>query len=200
MANFQGIAAASQSLERFLTRRFADQPPIEGRVTRAVLARTEDFEEGNRPAGSALSIFLYRVDVNKSMRAAWSSVASHEQRVRLPLDLHYLLTPWDANAADEQRIIGRTIQCLEETPSLSGPLLGHSGNWQANEAIQICMEDLSTEDVMRTFDSLPVDYKLSLPYVARIVRIDGPVIDRHEEVTTGESHLSPTSNPAGLIS
>jgi hypothetical protein len=30
-----------------------------------------------------------------------------------------------------------------------------------------------TEWVMRTFDSLPVDFKLSVPYVARITRIDG---------------------------
>jgi hypothetical protein len=26
---------------------------------------------------------------------------------------------------------------------------------------------------MRTFDSLPHDYKLSIPYVARVVRLDG---------------------------
>jgi hypothetical protein len=39
--------------------------------------------------------------------------------------------------------------------------------------VQICLEDLSTEDLMRTFDSLPLDYKLSIPYVARITVIHG---------------------------
>ena len=199
MANFQSIAAAGQSLERFLTRSFTDQPPVPGRATRGVLIRTEDLEVANRAAaiGSpALSIFLYRVDFNKTTRAAWSAVAGHTQRTHLPLDLHYLLTPWAANAADEQRILGRAMQSLEETPILSGPLLTSAADWATNEAIQICLEDLPTEDVMRTFDSLPVDYKVSVPYVVRVVRIDGPVRLRHPETTAVQTHLTPSLLPA----
>ena len=36
------------------------------------------------------------------------------------------------------------------------------------ESIQIMLGELSTEEVMRTFDSLPIDYRLSVPYLARI--------------------------------
>jgi hypothetical protein len=199
VANFQSIAAAGQSLERFLTRFFTNQPPVPGRATRGVLIRTEDLEEGARAdaiGSPALSIFLYRVDFNKTTRAAWSAVASHDQRVHLPLDLHYLLTPWAANAADEQRVLGCAMQCLEETPILSGPLLGQSAGWAPNEALQICLEDLPTEDVMRTFDSLPVDYKISVPYVMRVVRIDGPVQLRHREATAAEARLRPDRQTA----
>jgi hypothetical protein len=49
-----------------------------------------------------------------------------------------------------------------------------SANWAGHEAVQLCIPEMSTEDLMRTFDSLPVDYKLSIPYVARMVRIDSP--------------------------
>jgi hypothetical protein len=65
------------------------------------------------------------------------------------------------------------MQCIENMPILTGPLLDPLTDWAPHEAIQLCLEDLSTEDVMRTFDSLPVDYKLSVPYVARIVVVDG---------------------------
>ena len=33
------------------------------------------------------------------------------------------------------------------------------------------LEEISTEALMRIFDSLPTDYRVSVPYVARVVRI-----------------------------
>jgi hypothetical protein len=128
-----------------------------------------------------VSLFLYRVDFNKTMRAAWSSVAQRQGRSQLPLDLHFLLTPWADNAVHEQILLGRAMQVLETSPILSGPLLHTSGEWEAGDAIQVVMEEISTEAVMRTFDSLPVDYRLSVPYIARVVRITG-----REQTTTPE--------------
>jgi hypothetical protein len=52
--------------------------------------------------------------------------------------------------------------------------------------VQLVLEEITTEAVMRTFDSLPHDYKLSIPYVARVVRLDAleafPLPDVHEAV------------------
>ena len=39
--------------------------------------------------------------------------------------------------------------------------------------MQVGVEDLSQETLFRVFDSLPGDFRLSVPYVARVVRIDG---------------------------
>jgi hypothetical protein len=107
------------------------------------------------------------------MRSAWSALGHRDGEAHLPLDLHFLLTAWATNADHEYRIIGRAMQCIENFPILSGPALDPLTDWATHEAVQICLEDLSTEDVMRTYDSLPVDYKLSVPYVARVVVIDG---------------------------
>lgn len=178
MANLHSIAATGKSLERLLTAAFSEPPvPVPHRTTRAFLIRTEDFDQApnagsiiNRPA---LSIFLYRVDFNKTMRAAWSGVSYHDGLPHLPLDLHFLLTPWAENAEDEHAILGRAMQCLDSTAILSGPLLHQSGGWAPNEAIQLVMEEISTEAVMRTFDSLACDYRISVPYIARVVRLDG---------------------------
>jgi hypothetical protein len=181
LAGFAAIAAVGVSLQRFLNAGFSAEQPIPGRNTRAVLVRTADFDEqavGNAIGSPALSLFLYRVDFNKTMRAAWSGAGSHTGRGHLVLDLHYLLTPWADNAEFEHLVLGRAMQLLEATPILSGALLDPSGGWAPAESLQLVLEEISTEAVMRTFDSLPTDYRLSVPYIARVVRIDtAPVPD-----------------------
>ena len=203
MAGFTAIAAVGKSLERLLAQAFLERPPVPGKTTKAALVRTEDLAHGLiKPilGDHGLSILLYRVDFNKAMRAAWSAVGHVDGRGHLPLDLHYLLTPWADNAEHQHMIIGRAMQALERRGMLSGPLL-YAPNLpptpdyadepvaSATDNVQLVLEDVSTEALMRTFDSLPGDYRLSIPYVARVVRIDTladdlppPVIDADIEL------------------
>lgn len=187
MAGFAGIAGVGRSIERLLNAAFAEEQPIPGQRTQAVLVRTTDFEPGNVNANigaPALSIFLYRVDFNKTMRAAWSAVGSQDGLGHLAVDLHLLLSAWADNAEFELRILGRAMQAIETMPILNGPLLDPITEWAPNESVQLVLEDISTEAVMRTFDSLPTDYRLSVPYIARIIRIDSRVATSDEIVTT----------------
>ena len=197
MAGFTGIAAVGKSLERFLTLAFSDRQPVPGHVTTAVLIRTEDIDDAyitKHITDFGLSILLYRIDFNKATRAAFSAASQADGRGHLALDLHYLLTPWAENAEHQHMIIGRAMQALERTPILSGPLLyepalppaNYSDEPQqaATDSVQMVLEEISTEALMRIFDSLPTDYRLSVPYTARVVRIDTlpfpvapPVID-----------------------
>jgi hypothetical protein len=196
MANLNSIAATGRSLERLLNQAFAEPPvPVPARSSRAFLIRTEDFDQTNNQSviqRPGLSIFLYRVDFNKTMRAAWSGVGYLDGRARLPLDLHFLLTPWAQNAEDEHAILGCAMQCLDSTPILSGPLLHSSGEWLTNEAVNVVMDEISTEAVMRTFDSLPTDYRISVPYIARVVRLDGRHAHPTPPVTTLVTGKLPT--------
>jgi hypothetical protein len=195
MANANAIAAVGRSLERLLTLRFAEPPlPVPGRTTKAFLVRTEDFDPKNQNTviiRPALTIFLYRVDFNKTMRAAWSAVGYQDGRSHLPVDLHFLITAWAENAEHEHAILGRAMQCLDSLPVISGPLLQQSGEWADDEAIQMVLEEIPTEAVMRTFDSLPLDYRLSVPYIARIVRIDGRETRIAPDVTTAIAGVIP---------
>jgi hypothetical protein len=195
VANFTSIAAAGKSIERLLTAAFAEAPvPVANKTTKAYLVRSEDFDR-HSPATiivrPALSIFLYHVDVNKTMRAAWSGVTFHDGTPHLPLDLHFLLTPWGDNAEAEGAILGRAMQCLDTTPVMSGPLLHHSGEWAPNEGVQLLMDEMSTEAVMRTFDSLACDYRVSVPYIARIVRLDGRRASPPADATTFVTGMVP---------
>ena len=126
MAGFTGIAAVGKSIERVLARAFLEREPVPGKKTKAVLIRTEDLSDSqskDKIGDNALSILLYRVDFNNTMRAAWSAVGNADGRGHLALDLHYLLTPWAENAEYQHMILGRTMQVLERAPVLSGPLL-----------------------------------------------------------------------------
>jgi len=197
MAGFRAMAAAGKSLERLLNAKFAEDSELEtllGHPARAAVIRTQDFDPANNASllpKPGASLYLYRVDFNKTMRAAWSSVGYQEGRSFLPLDLHFLLTAWAENAEWEHAILGRAMQIFDSLPILSGPLLQDSGDWATGDAIQIVMEEISTEAVMRTFDSLPVDYHLSVPYIIRIVRLDGRDTSQRPPVSTAITGLTP---------
>ncbi len=173
MADFAAIASVSKSIEGVLNAAFTEHEPVTTGHTRAALVTTADFvatQTADRIGPYALSIFLYRVD--KTSRAAWSSSGSLEGRLHLALDLHYLLTAWADNAENEQRILGRAIQAIEATPVLTGPLLDPSAHWAENETVHLVMEEITTETVMRLFESLSTDFRLSVPYMARLKRLN----------------------------
>lgn len=176
MAGFDAVAAVGDSLVRLLNLAFEVVPPVAAGSTRAALVRTDDLLEAQRPAlvgANGLSVLLYRIDFDKTTRASWSGTSTQDGRSHLALDLHYLLTAWSTSAAFEHAILGRAMQALEDAPVLAGPLLAAAGGFAPQEALQLMLEDISTEALMRIFDSLPVDYRLSVPYIVRVLRIDG---------------------------
>lgn len=178
MASYAAIRDVGKSLERALTAWFREVRPLgPTKQAKAHLARTEDFE--NKGAGigvHTISVFLYRVDLNKVMRSAWSQVGHVDGRGHLALDLHFLLTPWGENAQDEHALLGAAMEFLEQTPIFTGPLLSGGSTWAPGEAIQFVLGEMTTEEVMRTFDSLPTEYRLSVPYLARVVRLDSRAV------------------------
>jgi len=204
MAGFGSIAAVALSVREQLNRCYDDLTEADPDAFRAKpaarLVQSTDFGRIGGDADSAirfptLSIFVWRVDVNRTMRTPWSAVAAQERTIHLPLDVHLLLTAWDSDAQAELRILGATMQCLEARPVIAGPRLNPTGQWRPGEAIQIVNEDLVTEDVLRTFETLPTDYRLSVSYVAKIARIDAPAEPDHPDVLTVVRGLVPSSVP-----
>ncbi|WP_250002279.1 DUF4255 domain-containing protein [Actinoplanes sp. M2I2] len=202
MAGFGTVAAVALSVREQLNRCFvamdeANEDAFRARPV-ARLVQTTDFAKINADADNpirfpTLSIFVWRVDINRATRAPWAAVAAQDGTIHLPLDVHLLLTAWDSDIENELRMIGATMQCLEARPVLAGPRLHPSGGWRPGEAVQIVNEDLVTEDVLRTFETLPVDYRLSVAYLARVARIDAPAEPGHPDVLAAVRGLSPSS-------
>lgn len=172
MATSAGIAAVAKSLERLLALRFDEEEPTTGTTkTKVKLVTTENFKRVDLPA---LTIYMFRIDLNRVMRPAWSAVGYEDGRGHLPLDLHFLITAWAADPEDEYRILGRAMECLEATPILTGPLLAslNADVWTASDAVQLLLDEVPGESVLRLFDLLPVKHKLSVTYLARALRLD----------------------------
>ena len=172
MAKFAAIAAVGRSLEALLGASFQQEEPVPGAKTKVMLVRAVDFDSSAAASviGSpALSILLYRVDLNESMRAAWSAVSIQDGRAPLPVDLHYLLTPWADSAEHEHLILAKTLECLWSTPMLSGALLDPMGGWAPGESVELVMEDIPT---LTKLDSMLSGFRLSAACLVRMVRIE----------------------------
>jgi hypothetical protein len=121
-----------------------------------------------------VSVFVHRVDFDKISRATFAAPPQLNGRTYLPLEMRFLVTPWADNPQDELMLLGAAMRALETTPILSGALLAEPDSWEPDESVQVVLEEISTEAVMRMFDSLPVDYQLSVPYIARLVKLAMP--------------------------
>ena len=120
------IAATALSLREHLQRSFAALAVLEPEAFRAMptvqVVRTDDFGNFGSAAGSlirfpSLTLFCYRVDVNRTMRSPWSAVGHVDDSAHLPVDIHFLLTPFDSDAEAELRILGAAMQCLDRPRS-----------------------------------------------------------------------------------
>lgn len=75
-------------------------------------------------------------------------------------------------AQDEQVALTWALRQLHQNPVLDISSLTPDAGWASDEVIQIVPSELATEDVMRIWDALTPSYRLSVSYMARLVRID----------------------------
>jgi hypothetical protein len=189
VAGHRALAAAGRSIVDLLNRRYADALPAPARRPAAVLAGTVDFDQVNSSATAvirypAVSVYCYRVCVDRETRPGWSAVGSADGIARIPLRMHLLIAAWDAVVESELEWLGLSAQILESEPILTGLLLHPSGDWEPGDAVQVVSDDLALDSMSEAFQALTTDYRLSLPYVARVIRINGRTAPPAEPVVT----------------
>lgn len=127
---------------------------------------------GDISESTHITLYLYRVTVNEHSRQTRRSAAPADSFVPLGLDLHFLLTAWAANPLDEQVTLAWAMRQLHQYPVLDASSLSPEGGWGSDDVIQIIPAELTTEDIMRVWDALEPAYRISVSYVARLVRLD----------------------------
>lgn len=147
---------------------------------------TADFVTG---VSNIVSLFLYRIDVDASRRHyEYPRTKDTAASFALGLHIHYILTVWSSNALGEQKVLSRCMEIFDEIAILSGSLLDANTEWQDNDAISICLESMTNEDMLRLWDSFEPAYHLSVPYMVRPVRLtsvektDAPYVESHTNV------------------
>jgi len=186
MASYRAIAATCEAVARLL--RQAWHPGLfDAADLQFQVFRTRSFAT---PMDTGVSIFLHRVDLNGVQRTppAPALPGGRTRFHQLPVNLHLLLTAWAKEASLEHEILGWAMRTLEDMPSLSAGMLNIlvDGVFGPDEQVEIVPGQLSSEEMFRIWDVLPTDFQLSVPYTARIVRIDseldrvaaGPVVRR----------------------
>lgn len=138
------------------------------------------------PATSALGLYLHRISIDPIGRNRYLPPADGQRtpRPELPVNLHLLLIAWTTSGDSEVAYLTAAMQAIGSTLVLGAGDIGAADpGWGADETVQVLPEDMSTEDLMRLWDSLPGDYRLSAPYLVKTIRLlphnvqpDGPLV------------------------
>jgi hypothetical protein len=132
----------------------------------------QDFTQ---PMKAGVSVFLYRIFPNGTYRhPPGRRLNNGRMQTLLPLDLHFLLTAWGTDASLQQTVAGWMMRVLEDHPLLPAGLLNarYRDVFEPEETVEIALGDLRTEDLLRIWETLTQNmYQLSVPYLARNVRI-----------------------------
>ncbi|MGO1003077.1 DUF4255 domain-containing protein [Lysobacter sp. CA196] len=175
MANHRAIAATSTALAGLLRDRY---PRDEfGAGLDISLYQARDFES---PMQDGFSIYLFRVAVNGAMRNLTLRRSPDGRRYRpsLPLDLHYMITPWAQDTERQQRMLGWVMRLMEDTSVLSAGHLNHympeTDTFGAQEGIEVVCDPLSLNDYLTLWDRLR-RLPSSATYALRMVLIDSDV-------------------------
>jgi len=194
MAGYRALAAVGRSVVALLNQRIAEEIP-NGRRPEAVLAGTTDFDLVNSSPSAVIrypsvSVYCYRLSVDRETRPGWSAVASQDGIPRLPLRMHLLLSAWDQFAESELEWLGLAGKILETQSILTGPLLDPSGDWEPGDLVELVPDDVALDSMSEAFQALTTDYRLCLPYLVRVIRINGTPQDTDGRVTTVAARLS----------
>lgn len=127
---------------------------------------------------SRVTLFVYRVAMDPHLRTAGRPQDPDMSPVPLSLDVHVLFSIWSNSAENELSVLAWLMRELHLHPVLDAATLSNDGGWGLDEVIHLIPEELSTEDLMRLWDALTPSYRLSVSYIARVVRIDPETLDR----------------------
>ena len=201
MANIAAIRSVGSSLVEYLDRSyqaavFPDNVNKPNCTFEAVSSVAIDEAVDPNNAGTSVRIFLYHVSVDPHLRNSGRLMAPDMPAPPLSVALHYLFSFWSSSAENEHLVLGWTMLHLQATPLLDATILSSEARWTAEEVVQLIPEELSTADMMRIWDTLEPKYRLSLGYVARVVRIDpGEIPEQSPVVATRFNYAVPAPAP-----
>jgi Pvc16 N-terminal domain len=172
MASFQAIGSVAEAVARLLAQSW--QPSLlNGIELQFEVYQGKDFSS---PMDAGISVFVYQVAVNKAQRTLPPPLPGY--RRPLPIDIYLLLTAWAQDASAEHDILGWAMRAIDDNPILSSGFLNAaiSGVFRPEETVELVPADLTNDEVFQLWQVLPNSLQLSIPYVARVVRVDSDVV------------------------
>ena len=148
MATYPAIAATSNAVRLLLENAAATS---EWSDTAFELFQADELQDPISASKSRVSIYLYRVVISTVRRDRGPRIAP-DGRIfppSLPVDLHYLVTSWSADAVTAHRLLGWTFVVLQETPIIPAALLNayQDGVFEEQETVEFCWNPLPPADL-----------------------------------------------------
>jgi hypothetical protein len=172
MANVLAIHSVGNSIATFLRNTYPTTVAGQAMPECAFAQISSGEMAGTIDDATRITLYLYSITANEYGRQQRPDKMSVEQQAPLGLDLHYLLTAWAGNAQDEQITLAWAMRQLYQYPILDASSLSPEPGWASDEVVRIVPSELPTEEMMRIWDALDPSYRLSVSYVARLVRLD----------------------------
>ena len=172
MADFRAIQVTCDAVMRLLQESYRPDLIEPAASLQFEVYATADFKDH---MAQGVSLFLYRVHVNATQRSPLvKDPVGNMRRQLLPLDLHFFVTAWAPKASLQHAILGWAMRLLEDNPIISSSLLNgvREDTFRGDETVEVVAGQLTNEELMRIWDDLGTEYQLSVPYVARVVRIE----------------------------
>jgi hypothetical protein len=171
MANHLAIHSFCQSLSDYLSQRHATYVPPAGvpalpAASFLVLSSSKFSSHDVIPDGT-VSLFLHRITIDNHLRNTRRGTAVGP----LGLDLHLLLTIWADDADDEHILLAWAMREFHQHAFLDRSSLSEEAGWAVDEQINIVPAELSPEEMARIWEAAHRGYRLSYPFIARVVRI-----------------------------
>lgn len=172
MANHLAIHSFCQSLSDYLSQRHATYVPPSGvpalpSASFTVLSSSK-FSSTDAIANGTVSLFLHRISINNHLRNTGTRSAVGP----LGLDLHLLLTIWADDADDEHILLAWAMRELHQHAFLDQSSLSAEAGWAVDEQINLVPAELPPEEIARIWEAAHRGYRLSYPFIGRLVRID----------------------------
>ena len=195
MATYAAVQGVMAAIEGMLAERFPPElkaTPVNGSVQ---LFGSQSFKQTN--ITNTLALWMYRIGIDPTVPGGYVRRLPGAPGGPVPevsLMLHFLLIAIADTPLAENSLIGWGFQQLAINPVLGADrmaaqtlaLPGQSLEWDDSDDVQIATEELTREELMRIWDTLPLKYSVSVPYVVRGVRVKlqpdmrqyPPVVDR----------------------
>lgn len=195
MATYAAVQGVMAAIEGMLAERFP--PELKATPVNAGVQLFGSASFSQTSISNTLALYLYRISIDPTIPGGYvrSLPGAPGGRVpEVPLMLHFLMIAIADTALAENSLMGWGFQQLAITPILGADrmaaqalaLPGQKLDWDDSDDVQIATEELTREELMRIWDTLPLKYRLTVPYVVRGVRVAlqpdmrqyAPVVDR----------------------
>lgn len=172
MANHQAIGAVAEAVTRLLEQSWhADL--LSGIEPQFEVYHGKDF---STPMAAGVSVFVYQVSVDTVQRTLPPALPDHKRP--LPVKMCLLLTAWAKDASSEHALLGWAMRAIADHPNLSSGFLNSAtaGVFDPDETVDLVPAELSNDEIFQLWQVLPSSLQLSVPYVARVIRIESEVV------------------------